>query len=872
VRGMRLWFRRRDTDLVEEIDTHLSLLEQQYREAGMAPAAARDAARREFGSVLVARQLYREQRVSAWLEALVQDARFGIRLFKANRGFALVATIVLGLGIGVNNMMFTIIYAHTLRGLPLPEADRVLMGSFTDERGADMRVAWLELEELRSALEAFGPVAALGSTVPIGLGDAHRAPDRYNATYVTANAFDTLGIRLLGGRSFTPAEELDAHNAVALLGARAWRARYGGDPGVVGREILVDGREVRVVGIVPERSGFPSTAEVWLPISRAPGWSHTDRDARVVRMVARVRDGVAVEQARAEIGAVMASIGSREGGNRFIATVTPVSDGFFGRPTDPAWLAFITAGLLVFLVSCANVANLMLARGAYRVREMAIRGSLGASGPRLFLQVLTESVVIALAGSAIGFGLSLGFVRVFRSFIPADALPYWLHYSMDATVFVALVVAGFGSVLFFGWLPAGHASNTDTLRALRHGGWSGSDRATARRWTTGFMTAQIALAVVLLAQGVNNWVHEPGPTDADRAILAHEILAASISVSGERYGTAEQRTEFFQTLASRLRGTSGVTNASLTSALPRAGAAEQRLQLAVGDATSGDELPRIWVVSIAPGYFATLNVSFVEGRDFHDGDTADRPGVAIVNRRFVALFSPDEPAIGRQVAVVNPAVQATRTVTIVGVTPDMTHRDSRDPVVYLPVAVTAPSVVQVLVRSRLEPGVATRVLRDVVLALDANLPVFRTMTLERAIRDAGWTPRVSSLLFTTLLLIVLTLSGVGLHATTTQMLAQQRKELGIRVAVGARSIELCRVVARRAAVPITLGLALGIPGALGWVVVFGAENAGSTTGSLLAPGVLLLVAVVLTATMAAACVRPLWQAARLDPVHALRED
>ena len=864
---------RRDHELADEIETHLALAEDEYRRAGLSDDEARDAARRAFGGVLKTRQMYREQGGWRWLDTLMLDARVGLRTLSRDRGFALTAILVLGLGIGVNNMMFTIIYGSTMRGLPIPQTDRVLMGSFTDERGADTALSWVEYEDIRDRARGFAELAALGPTVPVAVGDPDRAPDRYNASYVTANALDTLGIRPVLGRGFTRDEARTPGSAVALLGSRVWEARYARNSSIVGSDILVDGQPRTVVGVLPERSGFPSAAEVWLPILEAPGLSLGDRRARVLRPIGRIRDGHDIDTARAQLEAMLTVLTAAGGGAaeaRLRPRVTPLSARVFGNPKDPAWVAFITAGFLVLLVSCANVANLILARGAQRAREMAIRGSLGASRWRMFAQVLTETSVIAIAGAILGLGLSLAFVRVFESLVPADTLPYWVHYTMDSTVFAALVMVAFSTVLVCGVLPAVQASKTDARAALRDGGWGSTGRLIGG-WTTAFMTVQIALAVVLLAAGLSNWLDESGPTPADRRIPTREILTASVSLPSARYSLPEQRAAFFRSLTERVSSLPGVSAVSLTSVLPRAGAAEQRLQLSPGAAAHIEQLPRVWSLSIAPNYFATLRVPMVQGREFADSDSSV-DGVAVVNRRFVTMFSAGEAVVGRRISVINVATGQPRTVTVVGVSDDITHRDEADPIVYLPLSATTPTTVQVLVRSTLSPAAMTSVLRESVLALDANLPVFQAASLVRAMYDAGWNPRVSARLIGALITIVLALSGVGLYAATAQTVQARTKEFAVRVAVGARPLALCRLVVQRAVLHVVLGLSFGVLGAVGWGLLFGVDNRGGGATRFATPEVVMPIAVVLLGIMAMACAMPIRRALRLDPVATLRQE
>jgi putative ABC transport system permease protein len=862
---------RSDNDLVEEIDTHLALIEDEYRRAGMSDDDARHAAQRRLGGVLKTRQVYREQRRWHGIDVFTQDVRIALRLLAHNRGYTLTLLSVLGLGIGVNNMMFTIIYGHTLRGLPIEARDRVLMASYTDERGATRPLSTGDFEDIRTHTAVFGHAAAFGPSAPVALGDRDRAPDRQLATYVTSDAFATLGIAPVLGRSFTNEDDRPGRPPIVILGGAAWRNRYASNPALLGKDVLIDGRPTTVVGIIPERSGFPTTAEVWLPAVQAPGYAPNDREARTLRFISRVRDGISVEQARTELETLLNGAAARlTPPQKLRATVSPISDAFFGSPFHPAWMAFITSGFLVLIVSCANVANLMLARGMQRTRELAIRGALGASRARVFAQLLAESALLAALGGLIGLPLSMAGVRIFASFIPPDALPYWIHYQMDATVAGALVAVAFGAILLFGLLPALQASKTDVIRVLRDGGWT-TGRRRAWQWTTAFMTVQIGLTVVLLRYGVTGWLDNVPPPRSDAIVATTDVLTASVSLSGERFRSSGQRADFYRQTRERLLALPGVAGVSLASHLPNTGAIEQRLQVAAE--TTFEQLPRVWTLSLAPAYFQTLRLSVLRGREFADGDAAGSEPVAIVNERFVSLFSSGEDPIGRRISLqsANAAGKPGTPATIVGVVEDVRQQNSAalDPLVYFPLASTAPTTVFMLIRGTIASETMTAQLREAMLGLDPNLPVFRVQTLQRVVRDADWNRRVSNLLVTALQIIVLALSAIGLYAVTSQAVHQRTKELGIRIAIGARPSALRRLVLKRAAVQVAFGLLFGILGMMAWDSAFFAEGVDRRFAR---PEVLMSIVAILTAIMGTACLIPIGRATRLNPVAALRQD
>ena len=865
---MKFFRPRRDDNDAAEIESHLSLLEEEHRSRGLSTQEARDAARRSFGSVLKARQMYREQRRWHWAAVLAYDATNALRHLVRSRGLAWTPIVVLGLGIGANHMIFTMGYSHTMRGLPIDRAERVLMASFA-EGSAERQLSWPDVEELRSQASLLSGVGAIGATLPVSVSDSGRAPDRYQATYVTANAFDVIGVQPVVGRTFAREEEQPGAPRVALVGRGLWRARYASDTSIIGRDILINGQPTTVVGLIPERTGIPSTAEVWLPVAHAVGFAPEDRTVRTFRAFGRVADTVAVSEAQAQLETLLAASArqSTQGG-RLQPSVSPISRRFFGTPTDGVWLAFFSAGFLVLIVSSANVANIMLGRGFQRSREIAIRGSLGASRARVFTQLLVESVAIASSAAAIGLLISVLGVRAFRAQIPADVLPYWLDYSLDASVFVGLVAMAFATVLIFGLLPALHASKVDVIKVLRDGGWGGSGRNVSRHWTTAFMVVQIGLACVLLAYGVTNSFDTEEPPRSDAVLNAPDVLTASIALSGERYRTPEQRAEFFRTIRERVAASPGVTAVSLTGVIPRAGALDQRLQRTPDTDAPIEQLPGIVTVSVGPGFFSTLRLTVMQGREFDDSDQPGEP-TGLVNQRFVSTFLASESPLGRQITVVNPATKVSRTLRIVGVVEDVRHRGTVGPVVYLPLTVTPPSTAFLLVRNQLDAASMTTQLRSAVLSIDPNLPVFGAQTLARAVYDATWNPRVSVRLVNTLTFIVLVLVGVGLSATAAQAVLQRYKEIGIRVAVGAQPRQVAGLVLGRAVFQVALGVGFGLLCTMAWDAAF---FSGSSAGQFARPSVPITIAAVLATIMAIACGVPVRRALRLDPIAALRQD
>lgn len=866
--------RRRHSDegLREEIQTHLALQAEEFERRGMSPSDARDAARRAFGGVDKTRIDYRHQRGLPVLDALSQDIRFACRVLIRDRSFAVTAVLVLAIGIGVNNMMFTLIYGSTtLRGLPIERADRVLEVSTFDQRFPNRALSYPEFDDLRRGVRLFSGLAAFASA-PLAVADERRTPERFDATYLTENAFSLVGTAPILGRGLTADDDRPGAQPVTVIGSRAWRVRYGSDPSILGRAVLIDGQPVTVVGVMPEPSGFPSTAEIWLPLSRLAGLEREKRDARMLRVFGRLRDDTSESEARAEVESIVAR-GAHEhpdSSQGLQARVVPINTRFFGSPLQQTWLAFVTASLLIVLVSSANAANLLLARSVLRTREIAIRASLGAGRRRIVAQLLIESLVLAVLGGAVGLGVSAGGVRLFTSVIPESSTPYWLDYSMDATVFGALAGVSFLTIAIFGLVPALQASKSDVNRVLKEGGRSSTSRT--RRWTFAFLAAEIAITVVLLAQAIVGAQNDGNELASDSQVVTTEILTASVALPRPRYATPQQRSDFYVRAIERLAAMPGVTAAAVATALPRHGSLRQSLDVEGVVRAPGEQGPTVSTLRISPGYFDALRVPIRSGRPFDDRDGSPGREHVIVNQRFAETYFPGSEPLGRRIRVAMPNAPAGEAAwhTIVGVAADVRQQSipGAEPVVYLPVAGAPPSTASLLLRSTLDTAGLAVALREAAAAIDPNLPLYRVLTMQQAIRDAQWAGVLSYRLITSLTAIALALSIAGLYAVTMYSVGQRTHEIGVRMALGAQPGAIRGLVLRGACVQVAVGLALGLAG----TVAFNAAFYSGPAARPYSPLVLVPVSVLLAVATFIACLVPARRATRLDPVTALRQD
>jgi putative ABC transport system permease protein len=646
---------------------------------------------------------------------------------------------------------------------------------------------------------------------------------------------------------------------------------------VLNRTVLVDGVPTTVVGVVARESGFPAAADLWQPLERMAGLQTAARTARTLRVIGRARPGVSLTAARAEVEAAFTvnAAAHPDAGTDIRAHVVPINERVLGRLLDPAWLAFMTVGCLVALISCANVANLLLGRALQRDREIALRTSLGASRKRIARQLLIESSLLAGLGGALGLAVAVAGVRIFRQGMPANVLPYWMDYIVDARVLLALLLASTAATLVFGLIPALQGSRPDPQAVLRQGGPTIVRTRSANRWTTAFLVAQLALSVVMLANLSLAWrVASTGlPTDA--ALYTDEVLTATLTLPAERYGDAPSRRTFLGQVEERLTGTPGVIVTAASTVLPVRSAPER--QLRARDAAASGALA-VRQVLITPTYFDALGLSLEAGRVLTvDGARPDASSI-VINGHLAGTLFPDRDGLGQRVALVASARdEPAEWLTVAGVAPAIRQRPSSDPeaVVYRLLAADPPATMTLLVRTTLAPRAASELLRQAVLGIDPHLPLYNVATLRQATSEAEWNGRVSGRLLFALTAIALCLAAVGLYAVTTCSVGGRRREIGIRLAVGASPSQIRGMVARHAFRHVFIGTLVGVSGVIAWERAFSPSVPTRAAGpgpTLADPYVLLGVAGVLVLVTALACVVPMRRAQAISPSLALGQD
>jgi putative ABC transport system permease protein len=728
---------------------------------------------------------------------------------------------------------------------------------------------------LRAAQKSFVGVAAYVSA-PVAVADEEHAADRVMGAHMSAAGFDLLGEVPIRGRGFQSVDDRPGAPPVVVIAASLWASRYGNDPDIIGRRLLVNGAPATVVGVMPDGFRFLQNTELWQPLETMPGVSLQRREARPLFVFGRLVSGVSVDQARAEMEALSA-VWAREfpESNRGIsARVIPINEQMSGNVTDPTWLSFITAGGLVLLVACANVANLLLMRGAVRGREIAIRSSIGATRGRLLRQLLIESTLLAVLGVGAGLIVSVTGLRWLSAMVPTGALQYWMTFTIDGRVLVVLTAVSAVSVLGFGLAPAVHLLRLDINQIIKDSGRTADAGIPARRWTTAFLALEFALTLVLLTLVVTGIRQTRATQRAEFPFVASPILSMWITVSGQPYATPESRQAFLDRVIASFGAVPGVSSVSIASALPRVGGPAMTIEIA-GDPPPAPEsaIPTATVVNVGQEYFETLRAPLARGRSFTAIDGPGQP-VAIVNQRLVDRFFGTRDPIGQLIRVTPPGTTvAGPWARIVGVSPtirQMVSAANPDPVVYMPYRSSSPTAA-ILVRGDGAPDALAPSLRQALHRLDPNLPLYRVMPLQQAMDEAGWNGRMASVVAQSIAMIALFMALVGLYSVTSHAVVWWFPELGLRIALGASGWNVAWIVLRRVLTQLSIGLVLGLLATLAFDRLFNTPADHVAGRVRMDDGVMLvLIAISILVVAVMACLGPIRRAARVDPIEALR--
>ena len=813
------------------------------------------------------------------MDRLLLDLTYAVRRLRQAPGFTTVALLTLALGIGANTAIFSIVHAVLLQPLPYRDADRVVAIWRAGEHGGTTWLSGPEVKGYGAITDVFSDVAAY-TTTAANLTGADE-PERVVAAVATPNLFRVFGVPLLHGRGFTADETGPPPADVVILGHELWRRRFGGDPRILGQAIQVNGRARIVIGVLPASFRLPRDfreerpTELWTPMSGAVLASTAWGDRSLIT-VARLANAVSPEAATAALSAAE-SRWVREGVMREESGIhrraIPVRE-FIVGDIRPALLVLVAAVSAILLIACANVANLVLARADDRRREIALRTALGASRGALIRQLLTESLLLSALGGVLGIAVALAGTRLLAALHPAG-IPRIGDVGLDATVLAFASAVALATAVLFGLAPALELTRRDVSVSLKDAGRTGTGSRATQRFRDSLAVVQIAFSVMLLIGAMLLVRSFTALRQVDLGFSTRDALTLRLTLPPATYPQPADVIAFYPRVLDRLAGLPGVRSVGATRLLPLTGTIGDWSITLEGRERRAEENPNgDWQV-VTPGYFETMDIPVVRGRRFTAADDQNAPPSAVINEAMAERYWPGEDALGKRFHL---GTANQPWVTVVGIVRAVRHNavvEEPRAEMYIPHAQfaaaggSAQRGMTIILRTAGDPLALLDGVRSAIRALDPNLPIADVRTLERIASDSLSRPRFTAALLGLFATLAVVLAAIGIYGVVSLLVRKRRREIGVRMALGATRGSILRMVVRRGFMLAAIGLALGLSGAAGMTsalksLLFGVTQFDALTFAA-APVLLLLITVL-------ACMIPAARASAVDPVAALRDD
>ena len=866
--------RRLDEDFDAELRAHLRLLTDENIRQGMSPAEAARQAHLRLGGVAQLEERHRDARSLPLLETARQDVRYAVRALRKNPAYAVVAIATLAIGIGAGTTVYSVAGAVLLRPLPYADPDRLVRVFETNPlKGWTRNIAspanyadWKKQATVFTDIAAYEQFNSNGSGASDVFLTGFGEPQGLKSLGVTGNLFRVLGAAPLLGRTFTDDETFEGKGRVVVLSYGVWQGLFAGDPAIIGKPVVLSGRTYDVVGVMPRDFFFPGRdVQVWVPVAYAPAVFVRNRRPHYLGVIARQRPGVSLARAQQEMDTIARGLERQypDTNTQMGVRLESFHSSLAFEPR-PALLMLSGAVGVLFLIVCANIANLQLGRAAARTRELAIRRALGAGRGRLVRQLLTESLVISAIGGALGFVLVV-LARSVLLQVAGSVLPLFAEIRLDRSVVIFDIALSLAAPVIFGVLPALTSSRTDGLTER------GTSPSRDARWLRSLLvSAEVALSIVLVVGAVLLVRSLVRLQQVDPGFDQDHVVAFTITLPSARYPAPRERLLAFEEMERRLREAPGVQAVGAASTLALRGFTW------TGDSTvegrAADDYEReLRHKSITPDYFRAMGIRLLAGRMLNEQDRIDQPRVAIVNESLARKYFPGADAIGKRITFGRPEDKAPW-ITIVGVVGDE-KQDGMDkaarPVAYQGIAQAMQNPLTFVVRTTIEPDSAIAAARQQIRSVDKDLALTAVTTLEAVVAESFGDHRFRTMLLSAFAGVALFLAALGIYGVLAYFVSQRSRELGIRLALGARPAALFALVVGQGLRPVVGGAAVGIVGAVAITTVlqsllFGVQPIDPLTYGV-AIALLGLIAV-------SACALPAMRATRVDPLIALRDE
>jgi len=799
---------------------------------------------------------------------LLQDLRYGVRVLLKAPGFTVVAVLALALGIGANTAIFSVVNAVLLRPLPFKDPDSLVWAQAEDlqtgEQGGMISPPdFLDYRAQNRVFEHFAAIQSMSFTLT---GEAE--PERVTGARVSADFFETLGILPTKGRAFLADEEQDGRNRVVVISYGLWQRRFGSDPNLIGKTVALSGQAAIVVGIMPDGFQFPREAQVWAPIA----FNSKDtsmRRAHFLAAVGRLKPGVTLAQAQADVDSIAHRLEQQypETNINYGMGLTGLPQQIVGEMRGTLFVLLGAVGF-VLLIACANVANLSLARGAARAKEIAIRVAMGASRARIVRQLLTESVLLALFGGGLGLLLAVWGVDMLVALSPED-LPRVREVTIDPRVLGFTLLISVLTGLIFGLAPAlSFSRRSDLNETLKEGGRSSGASAAHNRMRSILVVAEVALSLLLLVGAgllIKSFLKL---SQVETGFDASSVMTMRLALPQGKYAEAQRRADFYHQLIERTQALPGVEEAGVISELPLSGQNNDTYFALEGQplayASSGENLANARTAS--PDYFRAMGIPLIKGRFFTDQDRIAAPHVVIISETFARQFFADTDPVGHRLTI---DIGEPWTGEIIGVVGNIRHRSlAAEPFreMYTNIEQTPRGMVNLVVRTRNDPESVVAAIKKEVQALDPDLPIYNPKTMQERVSESASAPRFRTLLLALFAALALVLAAVGIYGVISYSVTQRTHEIGIRMALGAQPKDILKLVVGHGVVLALVGVTIGLVGAFLMTRVMASLLFGVSATD---PVTYTVVSLLLMTVALIACYIPARRAMKVEPMVAL---